>query len=86
MKDYVVDYAATCDVECDEDLYENEELHSLMVSEEKDPITYEETAKDEKWMKAMDSEMTSIEKNNTWGISQLSTRREKYWSQMDLQK
>lgn len=39
-----------------------------MVSEGGDPANYEEAAKDEKWRLAMDSEITSIEKNSTWEL------------------
>lgn len=36
-----------------------------------DPILFEEAVKDIKWKKAMDAEMKSIEKNNTWELTDL---------------
>lgn len=36
-----------------------------------DPITYDEASKDEKWKIAMDEEIKSIERNNTWELSDL---------------
>ena len=39
-----------------------------------DPLYFEEAMKDEKWRQAMDSEISSIEKNNTWSLSELPTR------------
>lgn len=35
------------------------------------PILFEEAVKDIKWKKAMDAEMKSIEKNNTWELTDL---------------
>jgi len=39
-----------------------------------DPIYFKEVVKDEKWRRAMDSEISSIEKNKTWSLSELPTR------------
>lgn len=36
-----------------------------------DPITFQEAVKDSKWQIAMDEEIRSIEKNNTWELSEL---------------
>lgn len=36
-----------------------------------DPITFEESVKDTKWQKAMNVEIKSIEKNNTWELTDL---------------
>lgn len=35
------------------------------------PITFQEAVKDSKWEKAMNEEIGSIEKNNTWELSEL---------------
>jgi len=39
-----------------------------------DPTQFEEAVKHEKWRKAMDSEIQSIEKNQTWELMDLPTR------------
>jgi hypothetical protein len=39
-----------------------------------DPLYFEEAVKDEKWRRAMDSEINYIEKNKTWSLSELPTR------------
>ena len=36
-----------------------------------DPISYEETTSDEKWIQVMNEEIQSIEKNNTWELTSL---------------
>jgi len=36
------------------------------------PILFEEAVKHEKWRKAMDSEINSIEKNQTWELMDIS--------------
>ena len=36
-----------------------------------DPIKFEEAVKNEKWRKAMDSEIKAIEKNDTWELEEL---------------
>ena len=36
-----------------------------------DPITFEEAAKESKWQKAMDDEIMSIERNNSWELTKL---------------
>lgn len=46
---------------------QNQEL--LLVDDE--PATYEEAASEESWKNAMKTELASIEKNNTWKLTQL---------------
>lgn len=46
------------------------ELKMAFVSPE-DPITYAEAVKSLKWRLAMDSEITSIENNQTWKLTEL---------------
>ena len=36
-----------------------------------DPFYFEEAVKDDKWVRAMDEEIASIEKNNTWTLTEL---------------
>lgn len=36
-----------------------------------DPTTFEEARGDDKWLKAMQSELDSIEKNNIWQLTVL---------------
>ena len=51
---------------------EDTELRNLAVySSETHPATYEEAAKFDVWRKAMDQEIESIEKNNTWCLNEL---------------
>ena len=35
------------------------------------PTTFKEAVKEQKWLKAMDEEIASIEKNNTWELTEL---------------
>ncbi|XP_074322754.1 uncharacterized protein LOC141659724 [Apium graveolens] len=49
-----------------------EELIILGVDE---PITYSKVAQDEKWIKAMKLEIDSVEKNNTWRLTELPPGR-----------
>jgi hypothetical protein len=42
-----------------------------------DPFYFEEAVKEEKWRQVMDSEISSIEKNKTWSLSELSTGAKK---------
>lgn len=51
-------------------IYEEEEVHMVNMVEvnSSDPTTYEEAEKCLKWRKAMDEEMKSIEKNQTWSL------------------
>lgn len=59
-------YNDTEEVELDEELY-------LMGIEE--PANYKEAVKDREWKKAMEKEIESIEKNNTWELSTLPTEK-----------
>ncbi|CAJ2637501.1 unnamed protein product [Trifolium pratense] len=56
-----------------EGLSEEEEEETYMVQDDMgdDPILFEEAVKHEKWRKAMDSEIKSIEKNQTWELLDL---------------
>ncbi|XP_059627119.1 uncharacterized protein LOC132269916 [Cornus florida] len=40
-----------------------------------DPVTFQDAIKDPKWQKAMDEEITSIERNNTWELTNLPKRQ-----------
>jgi len=42
-----------------------------------DPLYFEETVKKEKWRQVMDSEISSLEKNKTWSLSELPTEAKK---------
>ena len=39
-----------------------------------DPTTFESAMKESKWQKAMDDEITAIERNNTWQLNDLPRR------------
>ncbi|KAB2626152.1 hypothetical protein D8674_017812 [Pyrus ussuriensis x Pyrus communis] len=51
----------------------DDEAHMVQVVPTEDPIRFEEAVKEEKWRQAMDSEISSIEKNKTWSLSELPT-------------
>ncbi|KAJ0540969.1 putative RNA-directed DNA polymerase [Helianthus annuus] len=58
-----------------EDLYEEtEEIqldpHELLLAEE-EPRNYKEASSDRKWIEAMKAELDSINKNNTWNLTEL---------------
>nr|GEU33305.1 hypothetical protein [Tanacetum cinerariifolium] len=62
------------------DLYnqtEEVELHKelMMIRSDEEPVTYAEASKRMEWVKAMDSELASIEKNNTWSLVNLPKNR-----------
>jgi hypothetical protein len=62
LRDFVLDNEAA----------EDQELHNYVVySNCEDPNSYDEAAKSEVWRSAMDSEIDSIEKNNTWELTTL---------------
>lgn len=52
-----------------EELSEGEVNMAFMVSS--NPISFEEAVKSSKWRLAMDEEINSIEKNNTWKLVEL---------------
>ena len=47
-----------------------DEVYVMQMAAE-DPVYYEEAVKEEKWVRAMDNEIQSIEKNNTWSLVDL---------------
>lgn len=49
-----------------DELSDNESIAHFALFTNYDPITFEEAVKDAKWQKAMNAEIKSIEKNNTW--------------------
>ncbi|MFS7989867.1 putative RNA-directed DNA polymerase [Helianthus anomalus] len=51
-----------------QDLFDVDEAGLAMYSSTDDPKTYEEACNDEKWVKAMDTEIEAIEKNHTWEL------------------
>jgi len=58
------------DYERGEYLSDDDGLNVMMVIED-EPISFEEAVKSEKWRNAMMKEMESIEKNMTWGLTDL---------------
>ncbi|CAL2276266.1 unnamed protein product [Prunus armeniaca] len=59
------------DYESGEGLSEEEDVTNLVFFASIDPVHFEEAIKHEKWRVAMDSEMKSIEKNETWVLTDL---------------
>ena len=49
----------------------DEELVNFALFADCDPVTFEDAAQDGRWVQAMDEEIHSIEKNNTWEITSL---------------
>ncbi|PNY02870.1 copia-type polyprotein [Trifolium pratense] len=55
----------------------DEDTESLVTNVQSDPTTYDEAAKHKVWRDAMDQEILSIEKNDTWELFDLPTRSKK---------
>jgi hypothetical protein len=54
------------------DIYEViNELHLVCLLADADDITFEQAVKDEKWQAAMQKEINTIEKNDTWELATL---------------
>ncbi|KAD5961638.1 hypothetical protein E3N88_13111 [Mikania micrantha] len=49
----------------------DEEVNLALFSSLGDPLNYEQAAKDEKWMQAMEAEIKAIERNGTWELVDL---------------
>lgn len=49
-------------------MFNDDEAGFAMYSAMDDPLSYEEACKEEKWIQAMNAEMTAIERNNTWKL------------------
>ncbi|GKB16092.1 zinc finger, CCHC-type containing protein [Tanacetum coccineum] len=47
----------------------------MMIRSDEEPVTYSEACKRGEWVKAMDSELASIERNNTWKLVDLPKNR-----------
>ncbi|CAJ2671832.1 unnamed protein product [Trifolium pratense] len=63
---YLNDYVTGQEIE------EEDQLHNLAVfCNNDDPATFDEAVKHEVWRKAMDQEIESIEKNDTWELTEL---------------
>lgn len=59
------------DYESGEGLSEEEETTYMVTGDINDPLYFEDAVKEEKWKEAMDKEINSIEKNNTWSLTHL---------------
>lgn len=72
------DFVITSDLFSDEDLYDESEMHSLIVFDSPiDPIHCEEAVKHDKLRKDMDTEIQSIVKNEIWELVDLPTNANK---------
>jgi hypothetical protein len=68
-----------------QELDEQAELHNLAVfSSNNDSVTFDEAVKLEVWRKAMDQEIESIEKNDTWELTSLPKRVKKIGVHMNI--
>ena len=54
-----------------DDLSDDDSIAHFALFSNCDPVTFQEAVKDSKWQKAMNEEVKSIEKNNTWELSDL---------------
>lgn len=59
------------DYESGEGLSEEEDVTNLVFFASTDPVHFEEAVEHEKWRAAMDSEIKSIEKDETWELTDL---------------
>lgn len=50
-------------------LSDDDEVNMVQDAGTEDPIHFEDAVKEQKWRQAMDNEINSIEKNNTWTLS-----------------
>jgi transposase InsO family protein len=67
---YLNDYVSGDEI--DEEFSDEAQFHQLaMFSSNEDPTSYDCAVKSDEWRKAMDQEMESIEKNNTWELVKL---------------
>jgi len=58
-----------------QDIYNSiDEVHVVCLLAGEEDIKFEEAVLDERWKKAMDEEIGSIEKNETWELTDLPTR------------
>lgn len=55
----------------DYELYCETEVNMVEINHSHDPTSYEEAEMSQKWRKAMDQEICSIKKNQTWTLTQL---------------
>ena len=51
--------------------YETQNISLFCLLASSDPITYEEAIEDDKWKNAMDEEIASIQRNDTWELTSL---------------
>ena len=65
------DYVVTGGDGSDNNGITDETLVNFCLFAECDPVTYDEAAADERWIHAMDEEIHSIEKNDTWVLTSL---------------
>lgn len=57
-----------------DELSDEENIAQLALLVDSDPITFDDAMRSSKWRKAMDLEIEAIVKNNTWELTELSTR------------
>ncbi|KAG7544127.1 GAG-pre-integrase domain [Arabidopsis thaliana x Arabidopsis arenosa] len=67
---YLKDYE-TREEEEEEEEEEEDTVNFLMFAAIADPLTFKEANEEEKWIKAMNAELESIEKNGTWFLMEL---------------
>ena len=79
MPAHVKDYEVMKDTEITD-----EGLVNFSIFANCDPISYEEATSDEKWIQAMNEDIQSIQKNNTWELTTLPVEKKAYRCKMGL--
>ena len=79
MSAHVKDYEVMKDTEITD-----EGLFNFSIFANCDPISYEEATSDEKWIQAMNEDIQSIQKNNTWELTTLPVEKKAYRCKMGL--
>lgn len=62
---WIIDYVSG------DELSDDDNTANLILFADCDPIAYEDAEKDLKWQKAMDIEIESIKRNDTWELTDL---------------
>ena len=79
MSAHVKDYEVMKDTEIT-----NGGLVNFFIFANCDRISYEEARSDEKWIQAMNEDIQSIQKNNTWELTTLPVEKKAYRCKMGL--
>lgn len=79
---YLQDYETGGELEEEEE--DEDTSNFVMFASTTDPTTFDEAKEEGKWIKAMEAELESIEKNGTWHLMELPKGAKKNWSKVGL--